>query len=339
MPKTLFEIYEKIFIESEEKIKNIFKNYTLENKDKFLIMNKDLELILSELNRRLNQMEFEIKLEKNEGNKKNLENKIKNFQINYDKYKNYINKIKNGEIINFNLEEKKFYNKNNNINNFNQSNDIFNKNINENDEENYNIEECVKKEKEIINSYLKKHKQDENNLNNINDKINNNDNNDNNDIIILNDKNTPKEENNIINNDSKIEKKENIITGYILLGENNNNIKHINQNDNIDEIKNIKLSNIIEKDDENKYNLKKFYCIFSTYNQLFLNQIKKLKICIKNLIEKIKNKLKYNKNLMQKIMIGFFMILILTVYAIVLYKIKKKEFENKKIQNFNNNNN
>jgi hypothetical protein len=328
MPSALFEIYQKNFEKSLKRLSESLELYQKQPKEIQSITLKETELNISEMERAISQMEFEVIIEKIPDNKKKL-NKIieanKNIVKQYKreiqdlKYKDQsilnkknlakipLNKKKQKTELNFLKDDI-----NNKPNNFMTDDEDIALFINKNSNQDINIfnngnfrdEVNLKKDFEIKR---------------INDYRNNNGENN--------------EDNIVINNTNDLEFLSNFSNYNGNINVNNKNIKENNKNKN----------NMEDKDSQdNKYKKNKNN-FFTNLLKIIINIIHIIVISIYKGFIKLKNYLhrKYGYNNAMRIMIALFIILFIMIYALFVYlfasKPKIKENTNDKINIVKNN--
>ena len=328
MPSALFEIYQKNFEKSLKRLSESLELYQKQPKEIQSITLKETELNISEMERAISQMEFEVIIEKIPDNKKKL-NKIieanKNIVKQYKreiqdlKYKDQsilnkknlakipLNKKKQKTELNFLKDDL-----NNKPNNFMTDDEdialFINKNSNQDinifNNDNFRDEVNLKKDVEIKR---------------INDYGNNNGENN--------------EDNIVINNTNDLEFLYNFSNYNGNINVNNKNIKENNKNKN----------NMEDKDSQdNKYKKNKNN-FFTNLLKIIINIIHIIVISIYKGFIKLKNYLhrKYGYNNAMRIMIALFIILFIMIYALFVYlfasKPKIKENTNDKINIVKNN--
>ena len=328
MPSALFEIYQKNFEKSLKRLSESLELYQKQPKEIQSITLKETELNISEMERAISQMEFEVIIEKIPDNKKKL-NKIieanKNIVKQYKreiqdlKYKDQsilnkknlakipLNKKKQKTELNFLKDDV-----NNKPNNFMTDDEdialFINKNSNQDinifNNDNFRDEVNLKKDFEIKR---------------INDYRNNNGENN--------------EDNIVINNTNDLEFLSNFSNYNGNINVNNKNIKENNKNKN----------NMEDKDSQdNKYKKNKNN-FFTNLLKIIINIIHIIVISIYKGFIKLKNYLhrKYGYNNAMRIMIALFIILFIMIYALFVYlfapKTKIKENTNDKINIVKNN--
>ena len=322
MPSALFEIYQKNFEKSLKRLSESLELYQKQPKEIQSITLKETELNISEMERAISQMEFEVIIEKIPDNKKKL-NKIieanKNIVKQYKreiqdlKYKDQsilnkknlakipLNKKKQKTELNFLKDD--INNKPNNFMTDDEDIALFiNKNSNQDinifNNDNFRDEVNLKKDFEIKR---------------INDYRNNNGENN--------------EDNIVINNTNDLEFLSNFSNYNGNINVNNKNIKENNKN----------KSNMKDKDSQdNKYKKTKNN-FFTNLLKIIINIIHIVVISIYKGFIKLKNYLhrKYGYNNAMRIMVALFIILFIMIYALFVYlfasKSKIKENTNDKI--------
>jgi len=328
MPSALFEIYQKNFEKSLKRLSESLELYQKQPKEIQSITLKETELNISEMERAISQMEFEVIIEKIPDNKKKL-NKIIEANKNIVKqYKREIQdlKYKDQSILNKKNLAKIPLNKKKQKTELNFLKDDLNNKPNNFMTDDEDIALFINKNSnQDINIFNKDNFRDEINLKKdfeikrINDYRNNNGENN--------------EDNIVINNTNDLEFLSNFSNYNGNINVNNKNIKENNKNKN----------NMEDKDSQdNKYKKNKNN-FFTNLLKIIINIIHIIVISIYKGFIKLKNYLhrKYGYNNAMRIMITLFIILFIMIYALFVYlfasKSKIKENTNDKINIVKNN--
>ena len=328
MPSALFEIYQKNFEKSLKRLSESLELYQKQPKEIQSITLKETELNISEMERAISQMEFEVIIEKIPDNKKKL-NKIIEANKNIVKqYKREIQdlKYKDQSILNKKNLAKIPLNKKKQKTELNFLKDDLNNKPNNFMTDDEDIALFINKNSnQDINIFNNDNFRDEVNLTKdveikrINDYGNNNGENN--------------EDNIVINNTNDLEFLSNFSNYNGNINVNNKNIKENNKNKN----------NMEDKDSQdNKYKKNKNN-FFTNLLKIIINIIHIIVISIYKGFIKLKNYLhrKYGYNNAMRIMIALFIILFIMIYALFVYlfapKTKIKENTNDKINIVKNN--